>query len=417
MGLMRPATPTLALPSGAAALTQPLALLGGLSPARFMRQHWQKKPLLVRQAWPGVRAPLSRPALFALAGQEGTESRLVERRGAGTAAADWRVRHGPFARRALPPASRPGWTLLVQGLDLHVPAARQLLDAFRFVPDARLDDLMVSWASDGGGVGPHLDAYDVFLLQVQGRRRWRIGAPRPGQDTGFVPDAPLKLLRHFEPEQAWVLEPGDLLYLPPGWGHDGEAVGGDCMTCSVGFRAPSMGELAAELIGRLADEVAEALAEERSARAAPGGRRYRDPRQPPTATPAALPGALADFARQAVQRALDDDPRWLARALGESLSDPKPGVWFEAGGVANAAGAVVLDRRTRMLYDADHVFINGQAYEAAGRDAQLMRRLADGRRLEAAERRRLGAGASALLSQWLADGWLHAEGPAQGGAA
>jgi 50S ribosomal protein L16 3-hydroxylase len=232
-----------------------------------------------------------------------------------------------------------------------------------------------------------------------------------------VPGAPLKLLRHLEPEQAWVLEPGDLLYLPPGWGHDGVAVGGDCMTCSVGFRAPSMGELAADLIGRLADEVAEALAEERGTSAEPGGRRYRDPRQPPTTTPAALPVALADFARQAVQRALDEDPRWLARALGESLSDPKPGVCFEAGGEASAAGAVVLDRRTRMLYDADHVFINGQAYEAAGRDAQLMQRLADCRRLQAAERRRLGAGAAALLSQWLADGWVHAEGPASAGAA
>jgi 50S ribosomal protein L16 3-hydroxylase len=417
MGPMSRPTPTLAVPPGAAALTQPLPLLGGLSPARFMRHHWQKKPLLVRQAWPGVQSPLPRQGLFALAGQEGTESRLVERRGAGNAAADWRVRHGPFARRSLPPASRPGWTLLVQGLDLHVPAARALLDAFRFVPDARLDDLMVSWASDGGGVGPHLDAYDVFLLQVQGRRRWRIGPLRPGQDARFVPGAPLKLLRHLEPEQAWVLEPGDLLYLPPGWGHDGVAVGGDCMTCSVGFRAPSMGELAADLIGRLADEVAEALAEERGTSAEPGGRRYRDPRQPPTTTPAALPVALADFARQAVQRALDEDPRWLARTLGESLSDPKPGVCFEAGGEASAAGAVVLDRRTRMLYDADHVFINGQAYEAAGRDAQLMQRLADCRRLQAAERRRLGAGAAALLSQWLADGWVHAEGPASAGAA
>jgi 50S ribosomal protein L16 3-hydroxylase len=415
MGPMNPAITTAAAPSGAAALTQPLPLLGGLSPVRFMRHHWQKKPLLVRQGWPGVQAPLPRPALFALAGQEGTESRLVERLGPGTAAADWRVRHGPFSRRALPPASRPGWTLLVQGLDLHAPAARALLEAFRFVPDARLDDLMVSWASDGGGVGPHLDAYDVFLLQVQGRRRWRIGALRPGQDAGFVPGAPLKLLRRFEPEQEWVLEPGDLLYLPPRWGHEGEAVGGDCMTCSVGFRAPSMGELAADLIARLADEVAEALAEERGTSAEPGGRRYRDPGQRPTLTPAALPSTLSDFARKAVQRALDDDPRWLARALGESLSEPKPGVCFETRGHASAAGALVLDHRTRMLYDADHVFINGQAYEAAGRDAQLMRRLADNRRLDAEERRRLGAGAALLLEQWLADGWVQPDRSAHAG--
>jgi 50S ribosomal protein L16 3-hydroxylase len=395
-------------------LARPVALLGGLSPATFMRRHWQRRPLLVRQAWPGLTPPLSRPALFALAQQDGVESRLVQRVGAGTAAADWRVRRGPFSRRALPPASRPGWTLLMQGLDLHVPAARALLEAFRFVPDARLDDLMVSWASDGGGVGPHLDAYDVFLVQAQGRRRWRIGPLRTGQDAGFVPGAPLKLLHRFEPDQEWVLEPGDLLYLPPRWGHDGVAVGGDCMTCSVGFRAPSQGELASDLMARLADELAEALSAERGASAEPGGRRYRDAGQPPTSTPAAVPAALLDFARQAVQRALDDDPRWLARCLGESLTEPKPGVWFDGATVPEDGGAVVLDRRTRMLYDDVHVFINGQALDAAGRDAQLMRSLADERRLAAAARRRLSAGARALLAQWLADGWLHPDPSALG---
>lgn len=401
----------------AASLARPLPLLGGLSPATFMRRHWQRKPLLVRQAWPGVAPPLARPALFALAQHDGVESRLVQRLGDGTAAADWRVRRGPFGRRALPPLAQPGWTLLVQGLDLHVPAARALLEAFRFVPDARLDDLMVSWASDGGGVGPHLDAYDVFLLQVQGRRRWRIGPLRTGQDTGFMPGAPLKLLRRFEPDQEWVLEPGDMLYLPPRWGHDGDAVGGDCMTCSVGFRAPSQGELASDLIARLADELAEVLSEERGASAEPGGRRYRDAGQAPTSTPGAVPAALLDFARQAVQRALDEDPRWLARSLGESLSEPKPGVWFDAAARPDDGGAVVLDRRTRMLYDAHHVFINGQAFDAAGRDAQLMRNLADERRLAAGARRRLGAGARALLAQWLADGWLHPDPRAPGASA
>ena len=411
---MSPVPPALRPFTDAAALTRPLALLGGLSPATFMKRHWQKKPLRVRQAWPGVQPPLPRAALFELAGQDGVESRLVERRGAGTAAADWRVRRGPFARRALPPVSREGWTLLVQGLDLHVPAARTLLEAFRFVPDARLDDLMVSWASGGGGVGPHLDAYDVFLLQVQGRRRWRIGPLRQGQDHALVPGAPLKLLSRFEPEQEWVLEPGDLLYLPPRWGHDGDAVGGDCMTCSVGFRAPSEGELASDLVARLADQLSEALPDERGASAEPGGRRYRDPAQPPTATPAAVPAALLDFARQAVQRALDDDPRGLARTLGESLSEPKPGVWFDAAAAADDGGAVVLDRRTRMLYDEQHVFINGQAFEAGGRDARLMHELADQRRLAAAARRRLSAGAEALLAQWLADGWLHPDRPVPG---
>ena len=159
-------------------------LLGGLSPAVFMRRHWQKKPLLVRQAWPGVKAPLPRQALFAMAARDGVESRLVQR--TGTAATAWRVRPGPMPRSALPPVSRAGWTLLVQGLDLHLPAARTMLERFRFLPDARLDDLMVSWASPGGGVGPHVDSYDVFLLQVQGLREWRIAAPASRAEPAWV---------------------------------------------------------------------------------------------------------------------------------------------------------------------------------------------------------------------------------------
>ncbi|MCB1995019.1 MAG: cupin domain-containing protein, partial [Rhodoferax sp.] len=162
----------------------PTPLLGGLSPAQFMRRHWQKQPLLVRQAWPGVMPPLARPALFALAGQDGIESRLVRRMDQ-----TWSLRRGPLPRRALPPLQQPGWTMLVQGLDLHVPAAHAMLAPFAFVPHARLDDLMVSWASDGGGVGPHVDAYDVFLIQLQGRRRWRVAPPG---DRTFIDGLPLR---------------------------------------------------------------------------------------------------------------------------------------------------------------------------------------------------------------------------------
>ncbi len=168
------------------AIDEPTPLLGGLSPQAFMRRHWQKKPLLIRQAIPGVSAPIERAELFALAEQEDVESRLIvqaqapeappaagqaAKRKGSQASAGWSLQHGPLARRSLPPIKQPGWTLLVQGLDMHVPAATELLQRFRFVPDARLDDLMISWASDQGGVGPHYDSYDVFLLQVQGRRR------------------------------------------------------------------------------------------------------------------------------------------------------------------------------------------------------------------------------------------------------
>ena len=372
-------------------------LLGGLSPAAFMQRHWQKKPLLVRQAWPGVRPPLARPALFELARRAGVESRLVEQH----PTQGWLVRNGPLRRLALPPLSRNGWTLLVQGLDLHVPAAHEMLSRFRFVPDARLDDLMVSWASDQGGVGPHIDSYDVFLLQVQGRRRWRIGKV----DKPLLrADAPLKLLRDFEPTDDWLLEPGDMLYLPPGWGHDGAAEGGDCMTCSIGFRAPAADTLTRELLLRLADQA------EEGGTGSPA--LYRDPRQPATATPAQLPAPLLAFAERALQDLLDD-PQALPRALGEVLSEPKANVWFEARptsrgeGAADATGDVTLAAATRMLYDTHHVFINGEAFVAGGRDAELMRKLADCRVLNRADRRRLSKGAAELLSGWVDAGWAH----------
>lgn len=365
----------------------PQVLLGGLSPQAFMRRHWQKMPLLVRQALPGVTAPLSRSALFALAAADGVESRLVRRDGQA-----WRVRSGPLPRRSLPPLRQRDWTLLVQGVDLHVPSARALLDAFRFVPDARLDDLMVSWASDGGGVGPHVDSYDVFLIQVHGRRRWRVGR---SDDRRCIEGLPLKILRRFEPGHDWLLEPGDLLYLPPGWGHDGVAVG-ECMTCSVGFRAPSRDALARDLLLRLADE---APSESDSPL-------YADPRQPASAAAGAVPVALQVFARRALQRVLAD-PQALARALGEVLSEPKPQVWFDAGQLPAAGRGVVLDARSRMLHDERHVFLNGESFRAGGRDARLMRRLADERRLPAADLARLSPDARALLDEWALQGWLH----------
>jgi 50S ribosomal protein L16 3-hydroxylase len=370
----------------------PSALLGGLSPTRFMRRHWQKRPLLIRAALPGVRPPLSRAELFALAADESVESRLVVQAG-DDAASGWSLRRGPFARRALPPVARRGWTLVVQGLDLHVPAARELLSAFRFVPEARLDDLMLSWASDGGGVGPHVDSYDVFLLQVQGRRRWRIG---PVEDPSPRPDLPLRILANFEPQEEWLLEPGDMLYLPPGWGHDGTAEG-ECMTASVGFRAPARAELLRELLTRWVeteDEAPPAL--------------YRDPSQPATAEPGRIPEALQRFAADAVTRLLRERDG-LHVALGESLTEPKARVWFEPGDAQSLDGGVRLDARTRMLYDARHVYVNGESWRAAGRDARLMRRLADARRLPAREVAAASEAARELLLQWAEDGWLHVE--------
>ena len=364
-------------------------LLGGLSPQTFMRRHWQKKPLLVRQAVPGGIDLVTRAQLMALAAHEEVESRLVVRR-----AGRWTLRQGPLARSALPPFKQPHWTLLVQGLDLHLPAARALLDRFRFVPDARLDDVMVSFATDGGGVGPHVDSYDVFLLQTQGQRRWRISRSRSPE---FVPDVPLKILARFEPEQEWLLSPGDMLYLPPGWAHDGVAEG-ECMTCSIGFRAAGRDELAREVVQRMLDG---ADPDER-------GPLYRDPALEASTEPGRIPSALQSFAATAVARLLAD-PKALACALGEVLSEPKRGVWFDASApapLADTSGGVSLDQRTRALYDDAHVFINGESFRAAGRDARLMRRLADRRALSATDVDTLSEDARALLDDWLDAGWL-----------
>jgi len=375
-------------------IDQATPLLGGLSPAQFMRRHWQKKPLLVRQAWPGVQPPIDRAALFDLAGQDGVESRLLTAFDGG-----WRLRHGPFNRRQLPPLKKPAWTLLVQGLDLHWQPAHAMLQPFRFVPEVQLDDLMVSYATDGGGVGPHLDSYDVFLLQVHGRRRWRIG---PVADRSLEPGLPVRILSNFQPTEEWVLEPGDMLYLPPLWGHDGIAEG-ECMTCSVGFRAATETALAQELLHQIADEL-EAPEPDATGRAAE--RIYGHPAQPATATPARLPDALRGFAQAALQRALRD-PAALDRALGVLMTEPKPQVWFDPGTALPAGSAAVLDRRSRMVYDDAHVFINGEAFRAGGRDARLIRQLADARRLGAADLARLSADARALLDDWAEAGWLH----------
>jgi len=361
-----------------------------------MRRHWQRKPLQVRAAWPDVRPPADRRQLFELLGRDEVESRFIERRGL-----QWRLRHGPISRRSLPPLSRPAWTVLVQGLDLHLDAAHDMLRAFDFIAQAHLDDLMLSYASDGGGVGPHADSYDVFLLQVQGRRRWAI-AP-PGDQT-LVPGLPLRILARFEPQQEWVMEPGDLLYLPPGWGHDGVAQGGDCMTASIGFRAPRAGELAAALLQRMAEEIAEAT---ESAPSGPWSRRHADPGLPATTLTGAVPSGLEGFARAAIARVLRDEAV-VARALGTWLTEPKPQVWFEAKPAAFCSDqALELDRRTRMAYDERHLFINGEAFRVAGLDARLLRLLADRRRLEAPAVGRLTPEARAMAMDWVFHGWLH----------
>ena len=287
----------------------------------------------------------------------------------------------------------------MQGVDLHDEAVHHLAQQFRFVPDARMDDVMISYATDGGGVGPHFDSYDVFLLQAHGQRRWRIGRQK---DLTLQDGVPLKILAHFEHEEEFILNPGDMMYLPPLYAHDGDALG-ECMTYSMGFRAPRTGELARELLAGLAEEAVQAV----------GEAVYRDPQQPAVTQAGAIPEALQVFARAAVAKALKD-PQLLDCLLGEYLTEPKPQVWFESQAERELSWpqAVVLDRRTRMMHDAHHVFINGESFKAGGRDAQLLRRLSNDRRLDARAVSQFSSPALALLSDWCDDGWMHPEGAA-----
>lgn len=373
-------------------VNQPLQLLGGLSPQLFMNQYWQKKPLLVRQAIPNFKPLLDRGELFELAASEDSQARLVIQEP--EESSGWRLRHGPFERRALPALKRPGWTILVQGVDLQHDAIHDLMNQFRFVPDARLDDLMISYATDGGGVGPHFDSYDVFLLQAHGRRRWRIGSQK---DQTLQPDVPLKILAHFEPEEEFVLEPGDMLYLPLLHAHDGIAMG-ECMTYSIGFRSPGRSELARELLQRLADDAEDAV----------GVAVYQDSDQAAVDHPGEIPAQMLAFARDALQDALKD-PDALGRALGEYLTEPKPNVWFEAADPDETPiqGPIRLDRRTKMMFDTKHVFINGESFRASGLDATLMHRLSDERSLGQDEMAKTSPEARELLQVWSEAGWLH----------
>ncbi|MDB5805783.1 MAG: cupin [Betaproteobacteria bacterium] len=369
-------------------------LLGGLSPDTFLKKYWQKKPLLIRRAVPDVMPPVTRAELFELAGREEAESRVVAHEGRA-----WRMERGPFTKRALPAQRQPHRTLLVQGVNLHSVEADALMRRFNFIPQSRLDDLMISWASDGGGVGPHFDSYDVFLLQVAGKRRWRISSQR---DLTLQPGVPLKILKNFKAEEEYVLEPGDMLYLPPSVAHDGVAVG-ECMTCSIGFRAPSAAELTRGFLEYMAEQVQ-------------GKGLYADPGLAPTRASALLDDG---FVRRA--RGLVTMPKPGTDAfedfLGLYLTEPKPNVFFDApdemlapAAFAHAAArqGVHLDLQTQMLYRGQRIYVNGEGFALpAGGSGTSVRALADAR---SAAPGQLAAAAAKILHPWYEYGWLHLGG-------
>jgi len=391
-------------------INEPLALLGGLSAADFMRRYWQRKPLLIRQAIPNFRPPVSIANVKKLARRDDVESRLIWRED-GT----WQMENGPFAR--LPKPAEPDWTLLVQSVDLHDDAATALMQQFRFIPDARLDDIMISVASDGGGVGPHFDSYDVFLLQASGRRRWRYGRQK---DLSLQPDLPLKILDNFTPEYDVILEPGDMLYLPPQAAHDGVAVGGDCMTISIGFRAPTQAILARGLLEAAADQAMARvglLGGPYGEPALPGPKLdalYRDPGQTAVENPAALPDALVQATLDTLAKIRFDDALasrflgcWLTEPSNVSVFEPPADPIIDLVAQWPDTGYLELDRRSRMLYRGKQVFINGETALVAAHPALCA--LADARRLQCNDPRcsKLDDDARECLTDWLDAGWLH----------
>jgi 50S ribosomal protein L16 3-hydroxylase len=349
-----------------------MPLLGTLTPERFLREHWQKRPLLVRGALPGFLGLLSPPELFRLAGRDDVVARAVTE-AKGERGPRWRLQEGPFRKLDLASSRKDRFTLLVQGLEAHLEGAWDLLSRFSFVPWARIDDLMVSYAAPGGSVGPHFDAYDVFLLQGEGRRRWQISETT---DLEIDTDEEVQVLRRFSPTEEWVLEPGDMLYLPPYVGHWGTAVDA-CMTYSIGFVAPSHEQLVHNFLGFLGEEVGE-----------PEGM-YEDA----DLQPQAHAGELGDAMVQRVARTLEQ-LRWNEERVGVFLGrlltapkpytpPPRPGRLLDAGAFARALsveGRLSLAPSTRLLFRGDDFFVDGDRLRVEDEGAAaVLQTLADQR--------------------------------------
>ncbi|MDO8960653.1 MAG: cupin domain-containing protein [Methylophilus sp.] len=347
---------------------QPLALLNQLTPEAFLAEYWQKKPLLIRQAIPQFEGLLTPDELAGLACEDEAQSRLVQ-----FIKGQWQVTQGPMTEKTFKRLPEKDWTLLVQGVNHFLPEATDLLSQFSFIPHARLDDLMVSYAPDGGGVGPHLDSYDVFLLQGSGKRHWKIS-----QQTDFtlIENAPLRILQNFETEQEWVMEAGDMLYLPPQIAHWGVAVGDDCMTYSIGFRAPKTQELAHEFLHYLQD------------RSTLTGI-YADADLTLQTHPAEISTAMVEKVYQSL-KAITWGTQHVGDFLGRYLTEPKPHIVFDPPikmslkifGQRLQQQIIYLDLASQMLFWQDTFYLNGEALAVPNTLTTEMKILADTRQLD-----------------------------------
>ncbi len=367
--------------------------LGDISAQAFMREYWQKQLRVIKNAVADFTDLLLPKEMMALASREDVESRLVIRDGK-----NWQLEHGPFKAARFAKLPEKNWTLLVQGLNLYVPAADALLRKFSFLPHVRLDDVMVSLAAPGGGVGPHFDSYDVFLLQGMGERHWRLSEQ---SDLELDPNAPLKILKKMKPSQEVSLVAGDMLYLPPQVAHDGVAAQkeGFCTTYSIGFRAPTNQEIA--------DAFSQWIVETSEIEG-----RLEDPALAATTNPGRIPASYAKSVADAIAQ-LQIDPDTIAQFAGCFATelklavrfDPPEPPWSRAQFLKRAlTSGVRLDAGAQCVYDAKHLYINGDAFVMMG-DGDFWRELADAR--EAAVSETLARETIDALHGWYQEGWLH----------
>lgn len=338
--------------------------LGEITPKDFLRTYWQKKPLLIRQAFAGFNGLLSPNELMQLACDQEAQSRLVIQKNK-----KWHLRQGPFTRSELTRLPQKNWTLLVQDVNHFLVSARELLTNFRFIPHVRLDDLMVSYAPRGGGVGPHFDSYDVFLLQGMGQRRWQISSQC---DREIIADAPLRILTNFQPEQEWILEPGDMLYLPPQYAHNGIAED-DCMTYSIGFRAPSHHEIITQFLVYLQDhfDIKEGL--------------YSDPDLQLQSHPSLISQAFYEKINAVLEK-LKWNQKDIEDFIGIYFSEPKSHVFFDQPvrplserifiRTAKENG-LQINLKSRILSGNHTFYINGESFEVSSKTYEELLNLAD----------------------------------------
>ncbi|PXX43467.1 cupin domain-containing protein [Aquitalea magnusonii] len=350
---------------------KPMTLLGGLTPEQFLNEYWQKKPLLIRGALTDVGPHVDFKCLSELAMQDDVESRLIENRNG-----KWHLERGPFRPARFRKLGETDWTILVQNVNHHLPHIDKILWQFDFIPFARLDDLMISYAPPGGTVGPHFDSYDVFLLQVGGRKRWQISSQA---DDDFIPDAPIRVLQDFRVEEEFVLEHGDMLYLPPKCAHYGVALEPG-MTYSIGFRAAPTQELATQFLVYLQDRIC-----------LEG--RYADPELQRQSDPARISDEMVDKVSQMLSQ-ISWDKQVVSDFLGHYLTEPKAHVFYDApedeldeDEFAAALGekGIELDRKSLILFHHGMFYCNGELLEIEPDDVAVWQQFANQRRLSAAD--------------------------------